>query len=216
MFNVRRTALAAALIAALGIPFAWSAGIFSTLPLAGGNAVCTSILSGVVLPSGQGPFGISPGSTQGSGFGICGLFEPAGPAITGNETFPADTNLAGQAPPQTVRIQTGALAPGAIYQGSYASPKNLFRNGDVSANPFQMGTSQAANISNTITTGADGFRYLGAATSAIQWSKQTGATDIVANQFTASLRFQRASRRASRSLARTALPLPMRSSICSS
>ena len=119
---------------------------------------------------------------------------PAGPiAVTGNETILAETNLPNGQMPQGVLIQTGMLNAGAIGGGSYASPKNLFRNGDISVNPFQAGTSQAADITNTVTTAADGFRMVGGASSAINWSQQTGATDIVANQFTASLRFQRKS-----------------------
>ncbi len=39
---------------------------------------------------------------------------PAGPAITGNETVPADTNLSGGRSPQTVKIPTSVLGLGGI------------------------------------------------------------------------------------------------------
>ena len=111
--------------------------------------------------------------------------------ITGNEVIPADTRLSGGVNPQTMLIPLGTIAPGAVYQGATTTYKNLLRGGDISANPAQLGSSQAADIANTITTSIDGFRMLGGASSAINWSTQTGASDIVAGQFTKSLRFQR-------------------------
>lgn len=51
---------------------------------------------------------------------VCNQYRPAGPtAITGNETVPADTNLANGANPQTVRIDITSLGAGP-YQ--YAAP----------------------------------------------------------------------------------------------
>lgn len=190
---MRCMALAAAGIAALST-LAWGAGLWSTLPIIGQGSFCGSTVSGT------GALGGITGQGQGTLGSICGQTIPAGPSgLTGQETIPVDlyglnpTASQGGAPAQTARVPVGLIAPTSIYQGSYAAPKNLLRNGDISVNPFQSGTAQASNISNTITTSADGFRMLGGAASAIQWSQQTGATDIVANQFTASLRFQRAS-----------------------
>lgn len=186
MMNVRRTALAAALIAAIGVPAAFSAGIWPMLPIVGSPSFCGASVGATPAVGTQ--------TGQGAGSTICAQTIPAGPVfLTGSELIPGDTRLAGGASPQTVTIPVGLLNAGAIGGGSWAGPKNLFRNGDISVNPFQFGTSQAANISNTVTTGADGFRFQGGASSAIQWSQQTGAADIVAGQFTASLRFQRAS-----------------------
>jgi hypothetical protein len=76
--------------------------------------------------------------------------------------------------------------------GGDATPRNVLLGGDFLTNPFQRGTSQAANISNTLTYGPDNFWFLGGASSAIQWSQQTGGTDVLQG-FGASLRFQRAS-----------------------
>lgn len=46
---------------------------------------------------------------------VCNAYRPAGPtALTGKETVPADTNLAGGQNPQTVRIDIGSLGGGAI------------------------------------------------------------------------------------------------------
>lgn len=70
------------------------------------------------------------------------------------------------------------------------TPRNTLLGGDFATNPFQIGTSQAANITSTATYGPDGYWFIGAAGSAINWSQQTGATDISAG-FGASLRFQR-------------------------
>ena len=73
-----------------------------------------------------------------------------------------------------------------------STPRNVLLGGDFTTNPFQLGTSQAADISNTITTGPDGWRFLGGASSAINWSQQTAAADTPTG-FGASLRFQRKS-----------------------
>lgn len=126
--------------------------------------------------------------------GSCVQTIPAGPTgLTGLETIPMDTNLSSGQFPQSVKVPVALLNAGAVTGGSFASPKNIFRNGDISVNPFQVGTSQPADVANTVTTAADGFRVVGGASSAINWSRQTGASDIVAGQFTASFRFQRKS-----------------------
>src|ERR1035441_1218775 len=93
-----------------GSLFAGAAGLWSMLPIVGQPSFCGSYVSGVGLPASQGPFGVVPGSTQGTGSGICGQTVPAGPrARTGEELIPADTGLVGSAPPQTVAIPSGML-----------------------------------------------------------------------------------------------------------
>lgn len=68
-----------------------AAGLWPTLPLVGGAAVCSSTSTGV---SGQ----------------VCTTTTPAGPSsITGAETIPADTNLSGGRSPQSVRLPMAAL-----------------------------------------------------------------------------------------------------------
>lgn len=181
--------VAAAVAIGLSSLTAYGAGLFQGLPIVGQGPYCTgaSATPNTTTASGGGPT-TTPTPT------ICNSPVYAGPfGLTGKELFPADTQLTQGQIPQTVYIPSGLMNPAGIYQGAYNAYKNVLRNGDISVNPFQMGTSQASNISNTITTSADGFRMLGGASSAIQWSSQTGATDIVANQFTKSLRFQRAS-----------------------
>ncbi len=192
--NVRRTALAAAVFAAVSGTIAWSAGNWSTMPIIGQGSFCGTTVTGT------GNLGGVTGQGQGTTGSICAQTIPAGPTgLTGQETIPLDlygvnptATQSGQ-PLQSARVPVGLMAPGSIFQGAYAMPKNLLRNGDLSVNPWQHGTSQAADISNTVTTSADGFRMVGGASSAINWSQQTGASDIVASQFTKSLRFQRKS-----------------------
>ena len=93
---------------------AWAAGNWSTLPQVGMSSFCASNVSGVALPTAQGPYGVVPGSTQGTGSGICGQTVPAGPtALTGSELIPADTQAANSAPPQTVTIPMPLVASGA-------------------------------------------------------------------------------------------------------
>ena len=45
---------------------------------------------------------------------VCTNTVPAGPALTGNETIPADTNLANGAQPQTVKIDVQTLGGGKL------------------------------------------------------------------------------------------------------
>lgn len=159
-------------------------GLITTVSLLASAAIANQLL-GFYPIVGGGSYCAS--TTNGS----CTSTIPAGPAaLTGNETILAETNLSGGQSPQGVLIPSALLGNATLIQ---ASPKNLFRNGDISVNPFQVGTSQPADIANTVTTAADGFRMVGGASSAINWSQQTGATDIVTGQFQASLRFQRKS-----------------------
>ena len=189
---------------------AFAAGYFPGFPIVGQPTYCASIsgignTAGTGQPSitgtpgqfGQGNpnGGIGAGANTGGNFNaVCNNFVPAGPTgLTGNELIPADTNLPNGQQPQTVYIPTALLVgPDGVFQGSGSLTRNMLRNGDISANPFQRGTSNgSSHIANTLTYGADGFSFQGGASSSIDWSSQTGATDIVAGQFTKSLRFQR-------------------------
>lgn len=72
-----------------------------------------------------------------------------------------------------------------------SAPRNVLIGGDYGTNPFQRGTSNgSAHISNTTTYGPDSVAFLGGASSQIDWSQQTGASDVPTG-FSASLRFQR-------------------------
>jgi hypothetical protein len=80
---------AAAIIGATLV--AYGAGLFPDYPIVGSAAFCAGTSTGV--------------SSQ-----VCVATVPAGPTIvTGNELIPADTNLAGGAQPQTVRIPMNSL-----------------------------------------------------------------------------------------------------------
>ena len=113
MKRIRIAALASTAIAVAAVT-AYAAGNWSTLPIVGMASFCASTVTGAVLPAAQGPFGLVPGSTQGSSIGICQSTIPAGPpSLTGNELVPADTGLASGVPPATVTIPSVLLDGGA-------------------------------------------------------------------------------------------------------
>lgn len=177
--KMRSLALAVGLIAALGIPLSYAAGMWSTLPVVGGNSFCASTVTGT------GSLGGITGQGQGSTGSICGQTVPAGPpAITGTEIFPADTQLSGGAPPQTVAVPIGAL-------GYHV---NRLIGGDFSTNLWQRGTTPiSATTATTATMTADRWwAYSSANTMTI--TKQTGATDTIPTLgFYASMRVNRPS-----------------------
>ena len=141
MFTKRRLMAYTAVIAVLGVTAAYAAGNWSTLPQVGMSSFCASNVSGVTLPTAQGAYGVVPGSTQGTGFGICGQTVPAGPtAVTGSEIIPADTQLTGSAPPQTVAIPMPLMASGAYFdnvQSSYTTTATIPNN----VNVYMMDTT---------------------------------------------------------------------------
>jgi hypothetical protein len=150
--NVRRTALAAALIAALGIPLAWGAGLFSTLPGIGGASYCASTVTGVTLPASQGPFGVSPGSTQGTGIGICAQTVPAGPpTFTGNETMPADLQVPGSSSTaggaNTALVNINQLGQGPVVDNNVAGAAQTIPNG---TQWFVLDTNTPATVAITL------------------------------------------------------------------
>jgi hypothetical protein len=166
-----RLALAAVLTAGIGSTLAYAAGMWPTLPIVGGGSYCASILGTGPTQSGQTGTGAGPvtGST------ICGATIPAGPtALTGNELIPADTGLAGGAPPQTVVIPSAYLASGG---GSY----NLLTGGDFATNLWQRGTTFGPYVPTPPQMTADRFAVYSAATSPTV-TKQTGAADTIASQ----------------------------------
>ena len=128
--NKRHLAVAAALLA-VGTVAAIASGSFQTLPQVASQAFCASNVSGVTLPTGQGPYGQVPGSTQGTGQGICQTLVPAGPpALTGNEIFPADVSTATTSPtfqgqPTTVAVPI-ILTDSGAYQ--YSTPNTTRAN----------------------------------------------------------------------------------------
>lgn len=167
--------LAGAVVLA-GSLIAGAAGLWSTLPIVGQGSFCGSYVSGVGLPASQGPFGVVPGSTQGSGSGICGQTIPAGPlALTGEELIPADTGLVGSAPPQTVAIPSGLLG------GS----TNRLIGGDMTTNLTQVsstakGVATLANLSPTaaIMT-ADRWWIISATAATTTTIDSTAATAVI-------------------------------------
>jgi hypothetical protein len=108
MLNLRKTALAAMFVAAVAIPTAYAAGLFSTLPIVGGASFCASTVTGT------GSLGGITNQGQGTTGSICAQTVPAGPpSLTGAEKFPADTQASGGANPQTVVVTTCQLGAGS-------------------------------------------------------------------------------------------------------
>jgi len=131
----RRMALAAAVVAAIGIgaPLAYAAGVWSTLPLIGGASYCASTVTGTTLPSSQGPFGVVPGSTQGTGNSICGQTVPAGPlTFAGTETIPMDLYAPGTSNgaggPTTALANINQLGQGVVVDSTSSSATQTIPN----------------------------------------------------------------------------------------
>ncbi len=84
----------------------FAAGNYSTYPIIEGSSFCVSTIgvNGQAGNTGQG------GGAAGTNGAYCAQTVPAGPpAVTGSELVPADTGLAGGAPPQTVVLQMANL-----------------------------------------------------------------------------------------------------------
>lgn len=110
-------------------------------------------------------------------------------ALTGSERWAVDTLLSSGQSPQTENITTGQMATYTRGLAGNSGWKNLLIGGDFNTNPWQRGTT-SGDIANTLTYQADRWWNLGGASSAINVTKQTGASDIIAGTG-ASLRFQR-------------------------
>lgn len=161
-----------------------AAGIWSTLPVEGQNSFCGSYVTGT------GSLGGITGQGQGTIGQICGQTIPAGPAQTGYELIPADTQQTG-GPTQMVTIPSSLL-------GGFNNRVNRLIGGDFGTNLWQRGTTPvSASTSETAALmTADRWWIQGPTTSATQVtvSKQTGATDsIPASGFYASMRVARPS-----------------------
>lgn len=152
-----------------GAGAAWAGGNWSNLPIVGGASFCGSTVSGVTLPASQGPYGIVPGSTQGTGNGPCQQTIPAGPvADTDSLLVPADTGLAGGAPPQTVVVPSGLL-------GSLNTHVNRLIGGDFATNLWQRGTTPLSGASPTTATMAADRWFAISASNVMTITKQTPA-----------------------------------------
>lgn len=123
-----RKAAALGLIAATTAVASWAVadGIYQTYPGVGSASFCASTVTGIVLPTQQGPYGIVPGSTQGNNVGICAQTVPAGPPVfQGTEHSAYDVNAAGAtsngAPPATATVRVDQLGQGAFVQKSAAA-----------------------------------------------------------------------------------------------
>jgi hypothetical protein len=108
--------------------------------------------------------------------------ESAIAAVTGDSLFHVYDSA-------TSRTKKATAAQIAAY-GLQSNFRNLLDGGDFTINPFQRGTSQAADIANTVTYMADRFFTVGGASSAINWSKQA---DTGVAGFSQALRWQRKS-----------------------
>jgi hypothetical protein len=115
--KIRLAALAA--VACLAVPMlAYAGGMWQTWVGIGQPSYCASVVSGVTLPSGQGPYGVVPGSTQGTGQGPCAQTVPAGPSLfTGNEYVPVDLGPLGSTssgPTTSAVVTLPQLGQGAL------------------------------------------------------------------------------------------------------
>lgn len=179
-----RTLAAAGVAVAVASTLAIAAGNWSTLPIVGSASFCGSTVTGT------GSLGGITGQGQGSTGSICGQTIPAGPpAITGNELVPADTNLTGGAPPQTVTIPTSLL-----FAHGQGAMRNALIGGDFATNLWQRGTTPiSATTAATATMTADRWFAISSGNT-LTISKQTGATDIITSAgLLASMRVNRPS-----------------------
>ncbi len=97
----------------------------------------------------------------------------------------------------TVEIITGQFSFNPFQSAASVTPslplanfRNLIDGGDMTVNPCQRGTSQAADIAGTLTYGPDRWAFKGGAGSAINWSK---LADTNVGGFSQSLKWQRKS-----------------------
>lgn len=184
MNRTRKTGLIAAGLLAAASTIAIGAGNYSTYPIVGQNSFCVSSVTGA-----GAPFSGATGQGQGTTGSICAQTVPAGPAQTGEELVPADTQAAG--PTQTVTIPSSLL-------GGYNNRVNRLIGGDFGTNLWQRGTTpvSASTSETSALMTADRWWIQGPTSSATQVtvSKQTGATDsIPASGFYASMRVARPS-----------------------
>lgn len=121
-----------ALTALTAVPVAYAAGLFNGYPVGNGASYCSGA-------SGYPTGATTPGVTNTPN--ACNSTVPAGPALTGNEYYPADTATPGsltQTAPSTI------LVPGTAVAGStFATPRNLLGNSQL------LGTQ--VNGTNTVT-----------------------------------------------------------------
>lgn len=144
---------AIALASLLGIANApaHAAGLWQTLPGIGYPSYCASLVSGVTLPAGQGPYGVVPGSTQGNGSGICGQTVPAGPTVfAGTEYLPLDIGPLGStsngAPPTSAVTRIEALGNGPVVDSVASGAALTIPN---NTGYFVLDTGTAATVAIT-------------------------------------------------------------------
>ncbi len=140
--KIGATALA---LGVLGVGAAWSAGLWSTLPIVGSASFCAGTVTGFST------FGGTTGQGQGTGGPICSQTVPAGPtALTGQELVPADLGAGaaggGGGPVQTVTI------PSALLANMSGTPRNYLENGAMNVNQRIVQTTLAAGITTCGTT----------------------------------------------------------------
>lgn len=165
--KLKRLGLVAGLLVAAST-MAWAAGLFPGFPIVGSPSYCNGFATGV---GGQ----------------VCTSTVPAGPAFTGTELIPADTQLVQGQQPQTVLIPSAVL-------GSLNAKVNRLIGGDFGINLWQRGTTPiSATTATTATMTADRW-WAYSSGNTITISKQVGAGDSIPTQgFYASMRVNRPS-----------------------
>lgn len=113
--------------------------------------------------------------------GIFGGYPLAASPLTGNETFPADTELTGGQTPQTERIGMNAI--GAFGRTVTAGFRNFLIGGDATTNLFQRATT-GASVTTTVTYGGpDRWAYWSGTATAMTVSRSSTAADLPASSF---------------------------------
>jgi hypothetical protein len=156
MLKRSRIALAAGVLLTAAVSVtAYAAGLWSTLPIIGGASYCASTVTGVTLPASQGPYGVVPGSTQGTGVSSCAQTVPGGPAtFAGTEMVPLDlltpgTSSAG--PATTALVNINQLGQGTVFDSTSASASITI---PANSQFFVLDTGTAATVAVTMPAAA--------------------------------------------------------------
>jgi len=113
--------------------------------------------------------------------------------LTGNETFPADTNLLNGANPASESISTSQLAGYLAGQPGFSSFRNTIIGGDASTNLFQRGTTGASVTTTIAYGGPDRWFYWSGTGTAMTVSQDQTAADFPSTGYTAAFKMARTS-----------------------
>jgi hypothetical protein len=133
------------------------------------SALAGVLALGSVIAYAAGNFGTLPPAG--------GAQYPATIPLTGNETIPADTNLASGAQPQSEIVSTAQIGS---YLTGLPSRGNALIGGDATTNLFQRGTTGASETTTYAYGGPDRWAYWSGTSTAMTVSRDSTASDIAA------------------------------------